>query len=356
MHSVGLLQIRAICEFDAAAAAPHALCMPCTGADMRVTKPIHVLRASQWTLGQMTGVVIPLFILWGVLALLAPRFLSSVNISNLSVQFAIIGTLAIGTTAIIICREIDLSIGAVEGFCAVIGAIVAVKLAAPWPLAALAAILAGSLVGALNGWLVTRIGIPSFVATLGVLGIVSGGGLVISGGETIYGFPDAYQWIGQGSLLRIRAPLLFCVALLLVMHFTLRHTTTGLGFYAAGGNERAANLVGIPVHRIKCIAFIISGSCAGLAGVINSARLDSANPTLGTLDLLDAIAAVVIGGASLSGGAGTILGTSCGVLLIVTIRNGLTLLGVNPFIQQTVVGTIIIAAAILGQVNSKRQV
>jgi ribose/xylose/arabinose/galactoside ABC-type transport system permease subunit len=304
----------------------------------------------------MTGVVIPLCILWGLLALVAPRFLSFVNISNLSVQFAIIGTLAIGTTAVIICREIDLSIGAVEGFCAVIGAIVAVKLLVPWPLAALAAILAGSLVGALNGWLVTRIGIPSFVATLGVLGIVSGGGLVISGGETIYGFPDAYQWIGQGSLLTIRAPLLFCVALLLVTHFTLRHTTIGLGFYAAGGNEKAADLVGIPVRRIKLIAFVISGSCAGLAGVINSARLDSANPTLGTLDLLDAIAAVVIGGASLSGGAGTIVGTSCGVLLIVTIRNGLTLLGVNPFVQQTVVGSIIIAAAILGQFNSKRQV
>ena len=106
--------------------------------------------------------------------------------------------------------------------------------------------------------------------------------------------------------------------------------------------------------RIKAIAFVISGSCAGLAGVINSARLDSANPTLGTLDLLDAIAAVVIGGASLSGGAGTILGTAAGVLLIVTIRNGLTLLGVNPFLQQTTVGAIIVVAAVLGQLSKKR--
>lgn len=306
-------------------------------------------------LGQSTGVVIPLVLLWVVLTIEAPRFLTLVNISNLSVQFAIIGTLAIGTTAVIICREIDLSIGAVEGFCAVIAAIAAVQLEAPWPVAVLAAILAGGLIGGFNGWLVTRIGIPSFVATLGVLGIVSGGALVISGGQTIYGFPEAYQWIGQGALLGIRAPILICLALLAMMHFTLGHTTTGLGFYAVGGNEKAADLVGISVNRVKYIAFVISGSCAGLAGVISSARLDSANPTLGTFDLLDAIAAVVIGGASLMGGAGTILGTATGVLLIVTIRNGLTLLGVNPFLQQTTVGAIIIVAAVLGHLGKRRQ-
>lgn len=312
------------------------------------------LRQSQRALGHNTGVVIPLILLWIALAIAAPRFLTLVNISNLSVQFAIIGTLAIGTTAIIICREIDLSIGAVEGFCAVAAAIVAVKLEAPWPIAVLAAVLAGGIIGGLNGWLVTRIGIPSFVATLGVLGIVSGSALVISGGQTLYGFPEAYQWIGQGSLFGVRAPVIFCFVLLLVMHFILRHTTVGLGFYAVGGNDKAADLVGISVTRTKFIAFAISGACAGVAGVINSARLDSANPTLGTLDLLDAIAAVVIGGASLTGGSGTILGTAAGVLLIVTIRNGLTLLGVNPFFQQTIVGAIIIVAAVLGQLSRRR--
>jgi ribose/xylose/arabinose/galactoside ABC-type transport system permease subunit len=310
---------------------------------------------SRRALGRTTGIVIPLVLLWIVLALTAPRFLSLVNLSNLSVQFAIIGTLAIGTTAIIICREIDLSIGAVEGACAVIGAMVLVKLGMPWPIALIAAIFSGGVVGAVNGWLVTKIGIPSFVATLGVLGIVSGGALVISDGQTIYGFPDAYQWIGQGSLFGVRAPMMICLVLLIAMHFLLRHTTTGLGFYAVGANEKAAELVGISVSWIKCTAFIVSGCCAGLAGVINSARLDSANPTLGTLDLLDAIAAVVIGGASLMGGSGTILGTAAGVLLIVTIRNGLTLLGVNPFYQQTVVGLMIVLAAILSHFNEKRR-
>src|SRR5262249_57801039 len=130
-----------------------------------------------------------------------------VNISNLSVQFAVIGTLAIGTTAIIICREIDLSIGAVEGFCAVVAAIVSVKWEIPWPLAVLAAIVAGSLIGGLNGWLVTRIGIPSFVATPGGLCIVSGGGPVINGRGNNYGLPHAHQMIRPGAPGCVRAPL-----------------------------------------------------------------------------------------------------------------------------------------------------
>jgi len=322
--------------------------------DARPNRLLGFLGGRGRALGNSTGVAIPLIILWIALAFMAPRFTSLVNISNLSVQFAIIGTLAIGTTPIIICREIDLSIGAIEGFCAVIGALFAVNFAVPWPLAVLAALVAGGLVGAFNGWLVTRIGIPSFVATLGVLGIVSGGALVISGGQTIYGFPDAYQWIGQGSLFGIRAPVIFCVALLVAMQFMLGRTTTGLGFYAVGGNEKAADLVGIAVNRVKMAAFVVSGTCAALAGVISSARLDSANPTLGTLDLLDAIAAVVIGGASLTGGAGTIIGTATGVLLIVTIRNGLTLLGVNPFYQQATVGAIIILAAVIGHFSKRR--
>ena len=311
---------------------------------------------SRRSLTRTSGVVIPLIVLWLVFTFSAPRFLTLVNLSNLSVQFAYIGVLAIGTTSIIICREIDLSIGAVTGACAVIGAMVLVNFAMPWPLGVLAAIVSGTLIGCLNGWLVTKVGIPSFVATLGVLGIVSGGALVISNGQTIYGFPDAYQWIGQGSLFKIRAPMLVCLIILLAMHFVLRQTTTGIGFYAVGSNDKAAELVGISVTRTKVVAFAISGACAGLAGVISSARLDSANPTLGTLDLLDAIAAVVIGGTSLMGGSGTILGTAAGVLLIVTIRNGLTLLNVNPFWQQTVVGLIIVLAAFLGKLNERKRI
>ena len=148
-----------------------------------------------------------------------------------------IGALAIGTTAVIICREIDLSIGAVEGFCAVIAALVAVKAGLPWPFAVLAAILAGGLIGSFNGFMVASVGVPSFVVTLGTLGIVGGIALVISAGQSIYGFPDPYQWIGQGKLFGIRAPIIFTGLLLVVMHFVLRHTKLGLGFYAVGATS-----------------------------------------------------------------------------------------------------------------------
>lgn len=304
---------------------------------------------------QTSGIVGPLVLLWIVLAIATPRFLTPINLSNLSVQFAIIGALAIGTTAVIICREIDLSIGAVEGFCAVIAALIAVELGLPWPLAVVGAIAAGGLVGSFNGLMVTRVGVPSFVVTLGTLGIVGGVALVLTDGQSIYGFPDAYQWLGQGSLFGIRAPILCCGALLLMMHFVMKHTTLGLGFYAVGGNERAAGLVGISPVRTKFLALAISGASAGLAGVLVSARLNAANPTLGALDLLDAIAAVVIGGAALTGGVGSILGTAAGVLLIVTIRNGLNLLGVNPFWQQTAIGSMIIVAAVIDHFSRTRR-
>jgi ribose/xylose/arabinose/galactoside ABC-type transport system permease subunit len=307
------------------------------------------------TVLRSSGIAAPLVLLWIVLAIATPRFLTPINLSNLSVQFAIIGALAIGTTAVIICREIDLSIGAAEGFCAVIAALVAVELALPWPLAIVAALLAGALVGSFNGFMVTRVGVPSFVVTLGTLGIVGGIALVLTDGQSIYGFPDAYQWIGQGSLFGIRAPLLCCGVLLVAMHFVMKHTTLGLGFYAVGANEKAAGLVGISPARTKFIALAISGASAGLAGILVSARLNAANPTLGALDLLDAIAAVVIGGAALTGGVGSILGTAAGVLLIVTIRNGLNLLGVNPFWQQTAIGSIIIVAAVLDHFNRTRR-
>ena len=190
-----------------------------------------------------SGIVGPLILLWIALALATPRFLTLINLGNLSVQFAIIGVLAIGTTAVIICREIDLSIGATEGFCAVVAALTAIQLDLPWPLAVVAAIGAGGLIGAFNGFMVTKIGVPSFVVTLGTLGIVGGIALVLTGGQSIYGFPPAYQWIGQGGLLGIRAPLLFCGLLLIFMHFVMKHTTLGLAFYAVGGNDKAAELV-----------------------------------------------------------------------------------------------------------------
>lgn len=300
------------------------------------------------------GVVVPLALLWIALSLSTDRFLTIFNLNNVAVQFAVIGAMAIGTTAVVICREIDLSIGAVQGFAAIIAALLVVQMEVAWPVAILAAICGGALIGAANGWFVVTLGMPSFVVTLGMLGIVNGISLTISDGQSIYGFPEAYQWIGQGRILGIGVPVIVSVVCLILVQFLLKKTRIGLGLYAVGGNEKAATLIGIPTKRTKFIAFMLSGVGASVAGVLVSARLNSANATFGALDLLDAIAAVVIGGVALSGGVGSAVGTAIGVLLIVSIRNGLNLLGVNPFIQQAAIGGVILVAALVDHLNKRR--
>ncbi len=301
------------------------------------------------------GVILPLILLWVVMAVTSDRFLSLININNILVQFSIVGVLAIGTTFVVIAREIDLSIGSIEGFCAVIAALCAVTLGLPWPVAVALAIAAGALIGLFNGAMVAFVGVPSFVVTLGSLGIVSGLALTLTKGQSVYGFPDGYLAIGQGRMLGLNISVLICLSLVLMLQGLLKGTSLGLNFYAVGGNERAARLAGISIIKTKIIAFVLSGACAGLAGVVVSSRLNAANPTFGTLDLLDAIAAVVIGGAALTGGVGSIIGAAAGALLIVSIRNGLNLHGVNPFMQQAAIGLMIILAALLDRFSRRNQ-
>lgn len=301
------------------------------------------------------GVMLPLLLLWVIMAVTSDRFLTFVNINNILVQFSIVGVLAIGTTFVVIAREIDLSIGSIEGFCAVIAALSAVTFGFPWPIAIALAILAGALIGFFNGTMVTLVGVPSFVVTLGTLGIVSGLALTLTKGQSIYGFSEGYLAIGQSRIAGINISVLICLFLVTLLQGLLKRTSLGLNFYAVGGNERAARLAGISVIKTKIIAFVLSGACAGLAGVMVSSRLNAANPTFGTLDLLDAIAAVVIGGAALSGGVGSIIGAGAGALLIVSIRNGLNLHGVNPFIQQTAIGFMIIIAALIDRFTQQNR-
>jgi ribose transport system permease protein len=209
-------------------------------------------------------------------------------------------------------------------------------------------------VGLVSGLITTLVGVPSFITTLGVLGVANGTALQLTEGQSIYGFPSDYQWLGQGDVWPLPASVIFAFALLVVLQFMLSFTRLGLKFYAVGGNRKAADAVGMSARRVKVTALVISGAAAAFAGVLVSARLDAANPNIGTFDLLDAIAAVVIGGVALSGGVGSVVGTATGVLLIVSIRNGLTLHGVTPFLQTAAVGTIIIVAAVIDGIARKR--
>lgn len=305
--------------------------------------------------GASAGIAVPLAILWIIFAFKIPEFLTAANISNLFLAGSVVGVLALGSTIVILAEEIDLSIGAVEGLTSVMAAIVIIEHGVSWPLGIAITLGVGLVVGLLNGGITTLANVPSFIVTLGMMGVAGGLALILTDGQSIYGFPTDYQYIGQGELSGIRMPVYVFLGLLLVLWIALRFTRFGWHIYATGGNRTAARLVGIRTTRVRIAAFAISGLCAALAGILVSARLDTGSPIFGRFDLLDAIAAVVIGGTSLAGGAGSIVATAFGVILITTVRNGLNLMDISPFWQDFTIGAIIVVSAILSELNRRLQ-
>lgn len=287
-------------------------------------------------------VFVPLLIMWIFLSLAVPTFLSSRNITNLLFESAVVGVMALGTTVVLITGEIDLSLGAVEGLSGILAALAMTRGDMGWLVGVVVALATGAAVGVINGFFTAWLRIPSFIVTLAMLGVATGVADVVSGGQTLYDFPHVYQQIGQGAIGRFGYPVFISIGVAILLHLLLRRTRTGLMFYGVGSNARAADLIGISTRRVKLFAFVISGVCAAIGGIIVSAELNAANPELGTENLLNAIAAVVIGGTALTGGEGSILGTGIGVLVIGTITNGLDLKNVNPFWQQFVVGLAIL--------------
>jgi ribose transport system permease protein len=306
-------------------------------------------------LGPSSSVAVPLVLLWIVLSLWIPAFLTSVNVGNLLLASSILGLLALGETVVMVTGEIDLSIGAIEGMGSVIAAIVIINHHVTWPLGIVIATSVGLATGVVSGLITTLFGIPSFIVTLGVMGVVSGLALQVTAGQSIYEFPSSYQFLGTGTLLGVRMPVFIAAGVLILLYLLLRYTPFGWHVYATGGSRTAAELVGIPTKRVRVAAFAISGACAGFAGVLISARLNAGSAIFGQNDLLDAIAAVVIGGTSLYGGYGSVIGTALGIILITTVRNALNLLNVSPFYQTVAVGLIIVASAITGELSRRLQ-
>jgi ribose/xylose/arabinose/galactoside ABC-type transport system permease subunit len=300
---------------------------------------------------RQAGILLALLITWIVLSLASPYFLTATNISNLALQASVIGITAAGATLVILCGEIDVSVGAMEALSGSVAAYTTIKAGLPLAVGILAALVVGALVGFINGGLVTRLGLPSFIVTLGMLGIAQGSALVLTGGTAIYGFPNSFQVIGQGKVGGIPVPVMIAITVYLLLWATLRFTRFGFNIYAVGGNTEAARLSGVRPGRVKLAAFMISGLCATLAGLILAARLDAGAGNFGTADLLNAIAAIVIGGASLFGGVGSVVGTAIGILLIGTITNGLDLLNVSTFWQQITIGILIIGAITLDRLT-----
>jgi len=309
-----------------------------------------------------------IFLIFAVMILaasiLSPAFLSSTNLINIVRQMSIVGLIALGVTGVIVSAGIDLSSGSVVGLTAVVAASLAQDpeysaafypgLHLPFIMPVLAACVVGALVGLINGSLVAKARIPPFIATLGTYTAIRGVANLYTGGRPISNLTDEYNFIGQGDVFGLPVPIIILVVMATVTHILYAHTKFGKYIYAIGGNEQAARVSGINASRYKMLIYVYASFLAGLAGLVVSSRIGSGQPGLGVGYELDAIAAAVIGGTSLSaGGIGTVAGTIVGALIIGVLNNTLDLMNVSAFWQQIVKGCIIVGAVILDQLKHR---
>lgn len=278
-----------------------------------------------------------------VLALVSDAFLTANNLLNVLRQASLVFFMASGLTLVILTGKIDLSIGATVGLSACVAATVIKSTGSPW-IGGFAAIGVGALVGLGNGLMVTKLRIPSFIATYGMLWVAQGATYYYMGGQSVYGFPAGFRALGSGYLLGIPIPIYLMVVFLAIGYFFTKRTTFGQQIYAIGANGVAARLSGIPVNRRLNLVFVLSGAMAGLASLIYLARLNSAEGDIGETLTLPTIAAVVIGGTSLFGGVGSLFGTFIGGLILTLILNGMNLLSLNANWQPLVTGVIVLLA------------
>jgi len=290
-----------------------------------------------------------------------PNFLRRDNLVNVANQIVVIAILAVGMTFVIITGGIDLSVGSLIA----LGAVLATRLirdaaggeqatAFGMVLACLAGIAACALVGVFSGLMVTVFSIPPFIVTLGMMLVASGLAFILAEGQSIYQVPDGFVWLGRGaSLPGLPNAVVLMLLLYAVAHVLMANTPLGRYVYAIGGNAEAAWLSGVPVRRVLLFAYALSAALAGLGGIVMASQLKSGAPTYGLMYELYAIAAVVVGGTSLAGGEGRILGTLIGALIIAVIQNGMNLTGVESYTQKVVLGLVILGAVLLDMLKKR---
>jgi ribose transport system permease protein len=287
------------------------------------------------------------------LSVASPHFLTGTNLSSVIRQTAVINIMALGMTMIIVAGGIDLSVGALLALSGLLGSM---TMEAGYPIAAGLAVglLTGLACGLANGLLATRLGINPFIVTLGTLGIFRGLALIISNGLPVHNLPKGFAFLGEGNLLGV--PFVLWILLLCgaAVHVLLEHTRMGRYAFAIGSNPEAAFYAGIPVAFHTTAVYAAGGMLTGLAGMIECSRLMTGQPTAGQGYELQAIAAVVIGGGSLRGGAGSVVGTLIGAFIMGLLSNGSDLLGISPYLQQAIIGAVIILAVFLDEVRKRK--
>jgi ribose transport system permease protein len=289
-------------------------------------------------------------------AVLSPYFLTSDNLLNVTLQTSITAIIAVGMTFVILTSGIDLSVGALVAMTGVIATSV-LKLQLPFgiglSLAFLAAILLGGCSGYLASVFVTRFNITPFIVTLSLMTIWRGAAYLYTDGRPIWGLPEEFSILGSGRILAVPVPTVFMIIVYALAYVVLNRTAFGRYVYAVGGNREAARLAGINTKSVLTRVYVLSGGLAALSGILLASRMNSGQPNAGLMYELDVIAAVVVGGTSLFGGRGSVIGTFIGAMLIGVLRNGLNLMNVNSYIQQVIVGVVILVAVLFDQVRSR---
>lgn len=301
---------------------------------------------------QRMGPLLGLILLVVILSIISSDFLSVSNIFNVLRQVSINALIAFGMTFVILTGGIDLSVGSIVALSSALAAGMMVAGSNP-SIAILAGLLSGAAMGTVNGVIISRGKVAPFIATLATMTIFRGMTLVYTQGKPIAGLPDSFGMFGRGYLFDIPMPVIWMLISFVVLYIVLKFTTFGRHVFALGGNEEATRLSGINTPRVKTFVYTISGLFAAISGIILTSRLNSAQPTAGMSYELDAIAAVVIGGTSLSGGKGWIVGTLIGAMIIGILDNGLNLMNVSSFYQQAVKGAVILLAVLLDRSKNK---
>ncbi len=311
-----------------------------------------------------------LFVLVLVFSVTSSAFFTINNGMTIALQVTSIALLGIGATCVIITGGIDLSVGSVLALAGVVAALAVKEWSMPVPIGMLLGIITGGLCGWINGFLVTRMKLPPFIATLGMMLIARGVALQITGARAVSGLGDSFGVLGNGSLFRIvnigddgfptvvfpgiPYPVILMVIIAIAVSLMLNRSVLGRHIYAVGSNADAARLSGVSVNRVVNFAYVLSGTLAGLTGCVLMSRLVTAQPNEGVMYELDAIASAVIGGTSLMGGVGTISGTAIGAFVIGILRNGLNMNGVSAFTQQIIIGLVILGTVWIDQLRNRR--
>ena len=308
------------------------------------------------TLAKRFGIGVALLLELIVFSVVSPYFLTAENLLNVSLQASITAIIAAGMTFVILTGGIDLSVGSLVALAGIVTTWL-LKLDVPIAVAFAVAITAGMLVGAgsgaLAGLFITRFNITPFIVTLALMTVWRGTAFVVTEGRPVWGLPDAFATLGSGRVFEIPIPALIMAAVFVVSHIVLTKTRFGRYVYAVGGNKEAARLAGINTDLVLTMVYILCGVLSALSGILLASRMNSGQPNAGLMYELDVIAAVVVGGTSLAGGRGSITGTFIGAMLIAVLRNGLNMMNVGSYVQQVVVGAVILLAVMLDQIRRR---